>query len=145
MDKDQTIILKGRLDGQQRNRLKRLLDMMYSPAELAEEVGFDKEQVYRVYVPLGCPHERDLHTRIMINGRAFAEWYQQLDKKAQVSEGETFCRGCLKTVDIVAGEQKRKGSLTYILSTCPVCGRKLTKIVDCSRGRHDQQEELAAS
>ena len=32
-------ILKGRLDGRQRNRLKGLFDMMYTPRELAEEIG----------------------------------------------------------------------------------------------------------
>ena len=101
MDKDQdAILLKGRLDGQQRNRLKGLLDMLYSPAELAEEIGMNKEQVYRVYIPLGCPHERDANKRILINGRAFVDWYKDLYKKAQVSEGETFCKTCRKAVEI---------------------------------------------
>ncbi len=61
MEDKSNIILQGRLDGRQRNRLKRLLDMMYSPKELSEEIGVNKEQIYRVYVPLGCPHERDIH------------------------------------------------------------------------------------
>lgn len=53
------IILKGRLDGIQRNRLKSLFDMMYSPRELAEELGINTDQLYGVYLPLGCPEERD--------------------------------------------------------------------------------------
>jgi len=63
------IILAGRLNGIQRNRLKRLLDMMYKPSELAEEVGFSLQQVYRVYVPGGCPVERDSRNHIWINGK----------------------------------------------------------------------------
>ena len=129
------MLLKGRLDGRQRNRLKRLLDMLYSPKELAEEVGFDKEQVYRVYIPLGCPHERDSRNHILINGAVFSEWYQQHYKKAHLSQDETFCKSCKKAVAIVDGKQQVTGKLTYILSICPNCGRKLTKIVDCSRGR----------
>ena len=62
------IILKGRLDGNQRNRLVRLLNMLYSPSELANEIGFTKRQVYRVYIPLGCPHEKDSKGRNWING-----------------------------------------------------------------------------
>lgn len=118
--------------------------MLYSPGELAEEIGMNKNQIYMVYIPLGCPHERDAHKRISINGRAFRDWYKQLYKKALVSKGETFCKTCRKAVEIVDGKQQVKGTITYILSNCPVCGRKLTKIVDCSRGRHGQQEELAA-
>ena len=44
------IILKGRLDIIQRNRLKSLFDMMYSPKELAEEIGIHLDQIYMVYV-----------------------------------------------------------------------------------------------
>ncbi len=134
-ENNETVILKGRLNGKQRNRLKRLLDMMYSPGELAKEIGIAKNQIYRVYVPLGCPHERDTHNRIEINGMAFASWYEGEFKKASVGEGETFCKTCQKAVKIVDGEEHRKGQLTYVISCCPVCGRKLTRIIDCSRGR----------
>ena len=68
-------IFKGRLDGKQRNRLKSLFDMMYSPKELADEIGMEVNQVYMVYISLGCPSERDNKNHILINGKAFAEWY----------------------------------------------------------------------
>lgn len=67
--------MRGRLKGFQRMRLRKLLDMMYLPSELAEEIGFHVQQVYRVYVPLGCPHDRDAKNHLWINGKAFAEWY----------------------------------------------------------------------
>ena len=66
------ILLRGRLNGQQRLRLKTLLNMMYKPSELAEEIGFNQNQVYMVYIPAGCPHERDEKGHIWINGKLFA-------------------------------------------------------------------------
>lgn len=71
------IKLKGRLKGCQRMRLIKLFDMLYKPSELAEEVGFTRRQVYRVYIPAGCPHKRDEHKHIWINGKAFREWYEE--------------------------------------------------------------------
>lgn len=136
MAEDQgTILLRGRLDGRQRNRLKGLLDMWYSPSELSEEIGFDKNQVYRVYLPLGCPHERDQYKRVLINGKLFAHWYMEQYQRAKVGDQETFCKTCRKAVPILHGEKHKKGALTYVLSICPFCGRRLTKIIDCSRGR----------
>lgn len=135
MENKDTILLKGRLDGKQRNRLKRLLDMLYSPSELAEEIEVDKNQIYRVYVPLGCPHERDKNNHLLINGEAFRGWYLDQYKRASLAEDETFCKTCQKPVKIVQGKQMTKGDLVYILSSCPHCGRKLTKIVECTRGR----------
>ncbi len=134
-DKD-TILLKGRLDGKQRNRLKRLLDMLYSPSELAEEIGIEKNQIYRVYVPLGCPNERDKNNHLLIHGKAFREWYLDQYKRASLAEDETFCKTCQKPVKISQGKQMTKKDLVYVLSECPHCGRKLTKIIDCTRGRN---------
>jgi hypothetical protein len=72
---DKTVLLRGRLDGKQRNHLKRLLDMLYKPRELAQELGINIDQVYLVYIPLGCPHRRDGKRYIEINGKEFREWY----------------------------------------------------------------------
>jgi hypothetical protein len=70
---NRTVLLRGRLDGKQRNRLKGLFDMLYSPRELAEEIGINKDQVYMVYMPFGCPYERDERNHILINGNEFAD------------------------------------------------------------------------
>lgn len=71
---------KGRLNGRQRSRLSGLLDMLYTPSELASEVGFSVRQVYRVYVPAGCPVFRDEKGRLWINGKGFFDWYLIYDK-----------------------------------------------------------------
>lgn len=132
------MILKGRLDGIQRNRLKSLFDMMYSTRELAEEIGISIDQIYNVYVPLGCPSERDKLNHILINGKAFAEWYSKVYVKLRLKSNETFCKTCKKGVSIHEPKEKRKGSLVYILSICPNCGRNLTKIISAKRGTNDR-------
>lgn len=127
------MILKGRLNGVQRNRLKGLLDMLYMPKELAEEVGINVNQIYMVYVPLGCPVVRDERKHIFINGKVFYSWYLETYPKIYLAENESFCKTCKGAVEIYKPKKKIKNGLTYVLSVCPVCGRGLTKIIDFKR------------
>jgi len=90
--KSDEIILKGRLKGWQRMRLIKLLDMLYKPSELAEEVGFERRQVYRVYIPSSCPHSRDEKRYIWINGKEFREWYEATYPRIKLANDETFLR-----------------------------------------------------
>ncbi|KAA3642016.1 MAG: hypothetical protein DWQ07_25820 [Chloroflexi bacterium] len=132
------IILKGRLDGRQRNLLKSLLNMMYKPSELAKEVGFRKRQIYRVYIPLGMPHERDHRRHIWINGIEFKEWIEQIYPKVKLKSDQSFCLTCKQAVDIIKPKKKKSGVMTYLLSSCPNCGRKLTRIIENDRGKIDK-------
>jgi len=120
--------LKGRLNGSQRMRLIKLLDMLYKPSELAEEVGFTRRQVYRVYIPAGCPHTRDEKRYIWINGKAFREWYEETYPRVSLGQDETFCLTCKKPVKIINPKIENKGRLHYLISFCPKCGRKLARI-----------------
>lgn len=129
-------ILKGRLSGSQRQHLKRLLDMNYTPAEIAREIGFGRRQFYRVYVPMGCPHERQPNGRIWVNGHEFSDWYQQTYLVSKLNPGETFCLTCKQPVAIVNPIQKQKDGLQYIQSKCPVCGRVLSRFIK-NRRLHD--------
>ncbi len=130
-EEDQVVILlAGRLDGRQRNRLRRLLDMMYTPRELAEEIGVNVDRFYMVYVPGGCPHIRERNRHIMINGKSFRAWFEEVYAKRNLLPGQTFCLTCKKGVEIVNPERKHQDRLIYDLSNCPGCGRKLTRIVD---------------
>jgi DNA-directed RNA polymerase subunit RPC12/RpoP len=124
------IMLAGRLDGKQCNRVKRLLDMMYKPSELAEEVGFGVNQVYMVYVPAGCPHQLDAKNHIWINGKAFREWVEEVYKKRSLEPDEMFCLTCKRPVKMIEPERKQKDGLVYYVSKCPNCGRVSSKIVD---------------
>ncbi len=128
MENDE-IMLKGRLNGSQRNRLARLFDMFYKPSELAEEVGFSKRQVYRVYIPAGCPHKRDERNHIWINGKEFRIWIEETYPRVSLDNDETFCLTCKKGVKIINPQKEKKGRLHYLISYCPNCGRKLSKII----------------
>ncbi|MCE9644457.1 MAG: hypothetical protein K8S20_00545 [Chloroflexi bacterium] len=132
------IVLKGRLDGKQRNKLKSLFNMMYSPKELSDEIGIKIDQIYTVYVPLGCPQKRDERNHLLINGKEFSKWYSEVYVKIHLMPNETFCKTCKKGVAIQNPKEKKKGNLVYILSTCPNCGRGLTKILSAKRGENDK-------
>lgn len=135
MEDKAEIILRGRLDGKQRNRLKGLLDMLYSPKELAEELDVTIDQVYRVYIPGGCPHERTERNHILINGKQFKTWFEEVYRKIHLGNGEAFCLTCRKAVKVNDPERKQQGRLIYDLCNCPNCGRRLTRIIDHKRRR----------
>jgi hypothetical protein len=122
------IELKGRLNGAQRNRLKGLLNMEYTPRELGEEIGMNHSQVYRVYLSLGCPMRRDKKGHIWINGQGFRKWYEVHYQKVEMGIDEAFCLSCKRAVQIVDPEVRRKNGLEFVMSACPRCGRRLARI-----------------
>ena len=128
-----TLIFRGRLNGTQRYGLGRLLDMLYKPSELAEEVGFSRDQVYRVYLPLGCPHERDEWQHVWINGKAFREWYSEVYKKAVLATNEAFCLRCRRPVPMEMPEKREKGGVAYWQGKCPNCGCTVVRIIEPTR------------
>jgi len=128
-------VSQGRLDGKQRNRLKGLFDMMYRPSELAEEIGVSQNQVYRVYVADGCPHQRDEHNHIWINGADFSEWYKERYKKPKLKEGEAWCVSCKKPVEMIYRIRKEKDGLVFLKDKCQECGNKIVKIISYNKAR----------
>lgn len=139
------IMLKGRLDGNQRNRLAKLLDMMYTPKEIADEIGFSVRQVYRVYIPAGCPCQRDLINHVWINGKAFRNWVNDFYQKRELGLNEAFCLTCKQAVTMVNPERVQDGRLIYYLCNCPRCGRKLARIVTRGSCSNDLPGELAVN
>lgn len=137
-------LLKGRLTGTQRRKLVQLLDMLYTPAELAEILGFGRRQFYRVYVPAGCPHEREGNGHLWINGAVFRKWYFEAYPKITVAENEVYCLSCKKIVPISDSELKQKGRYLYQSITCSNCGRRVSKAVSNKRENHDQPQKQAA-
>lgn len=133
------ILIKGRLNGFQRNRLKSLLNMMYSTGLLASELGFDKEQIYKVYIPLGCPNSRDKRNHIFIHGISFRNWYLSTYKKPEMGKDECFCKTCGEFVKIMDPEEKTIGDTTFIICYCPTCKRKIARIIANSRRKCDQR------
>lgn len=120
--------MRGRLVGFQRLRLQNLLDMLYTPSELAEELEIKKRQFYRVYIPLGCPVVRQ-GARIFIHGLTFAEWYFSTYPKISMQAHEGYCLTCKKPVPMSDRVLKQIGRLFYYVFNCPTCGRKISRIV----------------
>jgi hypothetical protein len=137
---NEEIVLRGRLDGKQRNRLAILLDMEYTPSELANEIGFTQRQVYRVYIPLGCPHRKDDRRHIWINGKKFRSWVLNIYKKRELGLNEAFCLTCKKPVQMKNKTRKRSGRLFYYLCICPNCGRKLVRFITRGKPINDQSQ-----
>jgi len=127
------IIRKGRLNGAQRNRLGRLLNMMYTTRELADEIGVSDRLIREVYVSLGCPNTRNRQNHIMINGIAFRDWYQSVYRKRKLAPDEAFCIGCRDAVAMDRPSLKKANGLSYLVMKCPRCGRSLARIVDMDR------------
>ena len=130
---DQKIIIRGRLNGAQRNRLSSLMDMMYTPSELAKEIGFDRRNVYRIYIPLGCPHKKGLNRQIWINGVELRNWILDIYRKKELLADEAFCIKCKMPVKMKNPIEKESNGIIYFLCECPNCGRKISRII--SRGK----------
>lgn len=109
-------------------RLGRLLDMLYRPAEIAEEIGVNVDTVYRSYIPDGLPVSRDEHGDIWIHGTAFVAWARQhlAGKKAKrtpLLEGQAWCMRCVRPVDLRSPVVRPVNRVFELLqSHCPHCG-----------------------
>lgn len=142
MEDNAEFLLKGRLNGSQRNRVKGLLNMLYTPKELSEEIGIYQDQFYRVYVPLGCPFSRDSQGHYLINGKNFKRWYEENYQKRTLEKGQAYCVSCKKIIVVSNPERKQNGNLVYDCYICPNCGKKVVRFVDAKRKKNDQQKEL---
>jgi len=60
-----------RMNRAQKLRIRYLHDTEYTPAELAEAIGCNRDIVYRGFIPAGCPHKKDQAGHISINGLDF--------------------------------------------------------------------------
>lgn len=127
--------MQGKLNGQQRHKLRRLLHMKYTLNELAEELGINKRQFYFIYLPLGCPHERDSRQHYWIVGTEFRDWYEETYKPRKLAKNEAYCVSCKKPVPMVNPQENSKEGLSYLISRCSGCGNKVAKILRQKRRR----------
>lgn len=108
-------------------KLGRLLDMLYKPAEIAEEIGVTNDTVYRCYLPAGVPHARDERGNIWIHGPAFAAWARETISKKQsqragLPPGHAWCMKCNQAVLLIEPKVKAINRYIEILQAqCPHC------------------------
>jgi len=136
--------LKGRLTGIQKRRLPQLLDMLYTPAEIADVLHFGRRQFYRVYVPAGSPHQRAENGHLWVNGALFRQWYLEQYPKVHIAENEVYCLTCKGPVSIFQPETRQKSTYVYQASICPNCGRHLVKALSNERKPYDQSSKQTA-
>ena len=108
-------------------KLGRLLNMLYRPAELAEEIGLSSDTIYRTYLPAGLPHIKDDHGDIWIHGPAFVAWARETvskrkSKRAGLPDGHAWCMKCNASVLMVnPGLIYQNRYMEILQSHCPTC------------------------
>lgn len=114
------------------NRVRRLLNMEYKPAEIAAELAIDVRLI-RDCLKMGCPARYDKTGHAWINGKDFKSWVmtntpQRKGKTAQRGELEFYCLPCKQyfTVKEITRTVKR-GRLDITYAIAP-CGHNVTKI-----------------
>jgi len=114
-------------------KLGRLLDMLYRPAELAEELDIHVDTIYRSYIPAGLPIQRDAKGNYWIHGPAFVAWARETvtRKKAKrrgLPEGYAWCLNCNRAVKIISPRVRAVNRYLELLQgSCPHCGRTVNR------------------
>lgn len=114
-------------------RLARLLDMLYKPAELAEELEIHVDTIYRSYIPAGLPIIRDAKNNYWIHGLAFIAWARQTvtqkkKKRVGLPDGYAWCLVCNRSVEMQAPRVRTVNRYLELLQgTCPHCGRTVNR------------------
>lgn len=115
-------------------KLGRLLNMLYRPSEIAEELGVNVDTVYRGYLPAGLPHTRDDKGNIWIHGTTCAQWARQTvsQKKAKrrgLPDGSAWCVVCNRPVEMIEPLTVKPINfyLEILQGKCPRCGRTVNR------------------
>ena len=117
-------------------KLERLLDMEYTPAEMAEELDMDKKQVWRMITEKGAPARQAANNRYWIHGLTFAKWVNSFVEASRVkppkmAANEFFCVTCRKRVIVPPdsiGVDKESAIFLLFSSSCPSCGKAVRKV-----------------
>ena len=120
---------KRLLAREQRLRANGLLDMLYTPAELADELGIDQRDVYYRLMPAGLPHTKDSTGHIWLHGPRVAQWVRELGKAHQraLGDNEAYCLRCRQIVALTKTKRVRQGKFLVLQATCPQCGATVNR------------------
>ena len=114
-------------------KLGRLLDMLYKPSEIAEEIGVTTDTVYRSYLPAGLPYTRDAKRNIWIHGPAFVSWARETiskkkSKRTALPDGQAWCLVCKGPVALIDPKIKTVNRYLELLQAkCPTCGKTINR------------------
>ena len=140
--------VKFRLKKAQGYKVRFLLDMMYKPVEIAEQLGVSVDTVYRSYLPAGAPNQMDKAGRVWIYGPAFASWakaylMEKQNRKPVVmmAESEAWCLKCNHPVAILGPKRRDvKKRVQRLTGHCPECGKVVNRFVTGNLNRDPGKE-----
>jgi hypothetical protein len=105
-----------------------LLDMFYTPEELAAELNMNTRLVQDILIPEGMPHKKDKKGRLFLHGPQVQAWIASMRAKLPHLEADqVYCLGCRKVVPLVKPRRVRKGSLVLLQARCPECGARVNR------------------
>ncbi len=109
---------------------KELLDMLYTPQEIADELLIDQRRIYDL-LPAGMPHTRDENGRIWLHGLTVAAWIKTIDQRyvVHVPAGHAYCVHCKAAVKLVHAIRTPHGKVDLLQAKCPECGSRINRFV----------------
>lgn len=131
---DETIKLPRFTRGQVQ-RASHLLDMLYKPSEIADELGIAVRTIYRVHVSAGCPNRKDEGENIWIPGKKYAAWVSSIARgstaqKTPMEHDQAYCVRCRHRVPLLSETSEKakhsKGAIK-ISGICGECGGQVVK------------------
>ncbi len=114
-------------------KLGRLLNMLYKPSEIAEEIGVATDTIYRSYLPAGLPYIYDGEGNIWIHGPAFVSWARETiskkkSERAGLPDGQAWCMKCNQAVQLIDPKIKVINRyLELMQARCPHCGGRVNR------------------
>ena len=114
-------------------KLSRLLNMLYKPSEIADEIGVSTDTVYRCYLPAGLPHTRDRKGNIWIHGPAFVSWAretisQKKSKRHGLPDDHAWCMKCNRAVELIHARIVFSNRYIEIVQAhCPDCSTLINR------------------
>ena len=121
---------KRLLDGNTLRRFGHLLDMLYTPAEVAEEIGVDTRMIYERLLPAGLPNTKDDAGHIWIHGIAAKRWaLAQRKARHHLAVGEGFCVHCKAVVKLNDSKREHKNGVDMLRGKCPKCEHTIVRLL----------------
>jgi uncharacterized protein with PIN domain len=113
-------------------KLGRILNMLYRPGEIGEEIGVTADTVCRSYIPAGLPHTRGENGTIWIHGPEFVKWARDMARKrkrAGMQDGFAWCLKCNKAVQLIKPQLRTINRYLEVqFAPCPICNRTVNRI-----------------
>ncbi len=113
-----------------RLRANGLLDMLYTPAEMAGELGIEEREMYDRLIPAGLPTMNDDAGHVWLHGPAVAGWIRTAGKPKRekpMGTDEAYCLSCRAVVPLVNPRRIQRGKFVLHQAACPQCGKTVNR------------------